>query len=265
MGEPSFFFFLLFLRAWEITSRLHNSCFFQTWWTTLMGWFGFFFTYTSQHVHSQLLLALLFCRANIDEVETEVVEIEAKLDKVRHLMLSLHNALYPVCPSGPVSPITDILAGVYNIASSLQGVKRWKSIKWMSAWNEMASNQSAYWGAHLAFSWFYTTHQTEIFRLTLKGILISSAMPADTVGSCRISCFTSRLRWVQETIQARQLQLCAGCVYLKAEKPAVTSLAEVWPGVQHAWNCLTAWYRSCIVVRWIISGYFCILCQMAAG
>lgn len=27
--------------------------------------------------------SLLFSRANIDEVETEVVEIEAKLDKVR--------------------------------------------------------------------------------------------------------------------------------------------------------------------------------------
>lgn len=84
----------------------------------------FFFSYTSQHVHSQLLF--LFCRANIDEVETEVVEIEAKLDKVRHLMLSLHNALYPVGTSGPVSPITDIIAGVYNISSRLQGAKTWK-------------------------------------------------------------------------------------------------------------------------------------------
>ena len=40
--------------------------------------------------HSQLPLTFLFFRANIDEVETEVVEIEAKLDKVRHLMLPLH-------------------------------------------------------------------------------------------------------------------------------------------------------------------------------
>lgn len=32
---------------------------------------------------SHLFVIFLFCRANIDEVETEVVEIEAKLDKVR--------------------------------------------------------------------------------------------------------------------------------------------------------------------------------------
>lgn len=37
---------------------------------------------------------LLSFRANIDEVETEVVEIEAKLDKVRRLLLSLPDAIY---------------------------------------------------------------------------------------------------------------------------------------------------------------------------
>lgn len=31
-----------------------------------------------------MICLLLFFRANIDEVETEVVEIEAKLDKVRN-------------------------------------------------------------------------------------------------------------------------------------------------------------------------------------
>lgn len=36
-----------------------------------------------------MILLLLFFRANIDEVETEVVEIEAKLDKVRDLLLPL--------------------------------------------------------------------------------------------------------------------------------------------------------------------------------
>lgn len=36
--------------------------------------------------HTNNLPLLLFFRANIDEVETEVVEIEAKLDKVRHVM-----------------------------------------------------------------------------------------------------------------------------------------------------------------------------------
>lgn len=39
------------------------------------------------HTHTNDLSLLLFFRANIDEVETEVVEIEAKLDKVRHVIL----------------------------------------------------------------------------------------------------------------------------------------------------------------------------------
>lgn len=51
----------------------------------------FFFSSPSQTVttHSRTndLSLLLFFRANIDEVETEVVEIEAKLDKVRHVIL----------------------------------------------------------------------------------------------------------------------------------------------------------------------------------
>lgn len=38
---------------------------------------------------NQQLLLLSFFRANIDEVETEVVEIEAKLDKVRLTLLPL--------------------------------------------------------------------------------------------------------------------------------------------------------------------------------
>lgn len=41
----------------------------------------FFFLITRGHANN--LPLLLFFRANIDEVETEVVEIEAKLDKVR--------------------------------------------------------------------------------------------------------------------------------------------------------------------------------------
>ena len=38
----------------------------------------------SNHQISYLIVILLSCRASIDEVETEVVEIEAKLDKVRY-------------------------------------------------------------------------------------------------------------------------------------------------------------------------------------
>lgn len=44
---------------------------------TLMVFFGL--------THTNNLSLLLFFRANIDEVETEVVEIEAKLDKVSHV------------------------------------------------------------------------------------------------------------------------------------------------------------------------------------
>lgn len=45
-------------------------------------------------MHSLLPFSLLSSRANIDEVETEVVEIEAKLDKVRRLIPVTVDARY---------------------------------------------------------------------------------------------------------------------------------------------------------------------------
>lgn len=54
----------------------------------------------SYHTRTNNLSLLLFFRANIDEVETEVVEIEAKLDKVRRAIIQL--AMHFFCPSGPV-------------------------------------------------------------------------------------------------------------------------------------------------------------------
>lgn len=62
--------------------------------------------------HCKNLPLLLFSRANIDEVETDVVEIEAKLDKVRHVTL-LPSALcicWPSCLSSLLLAIASIKA-----------------------------------------------------------------------------------------------------------------------------------------------------------
>ncbi|KAA8591420.1 hypothetical protein FQN60_002363, partial [Etheostoma spectabile] len=66
-----------FLRAWEITRRFFNGCFPHD-----FEWNFFLSASNTLPLGFKQLLLLLLFRANIDEVETEVVEIEAKLDKL---------------------------------------------------------------------------------------------------------------------------------------------------------------------------------------
>lgn len=57
-------------------------------------------------------LVFVFFRANIDEVETEVVEIEAKLDKVRHLISSL--LMHSICQSS-VAVFSSLWAETFSL------------------------------------------------------------------------------------------------------------------------------------------------------
>ena len=74
----------------------------------------------------------LSCRANIDEVETEVVEIEAKLDKVRNLFY-IFNISYLF--SNPQEAFSDILHTYYpcSISHIINWLVRALNADWLTA------------------------------------------------------------------------------------------------------------------------------------
>lgn len=94
-GVLTLFFFSFFSESVGNHKQIVQRLFFPNLMNDLDG--IFFKLLITTCAHSQLPLTFLFFRANIDEVETEVVEIEAKLDKVRHLMLPLH--MHFICRS----------------------------------------------------------------------------------------------------------------------------------------------------------------------
>lgn len=140
-------------------------------------WWNFFQSYSNTCFNS--FSCFVFFRANIDEVETEVVEIEAKLDKVRRLISALPMHFICQSTSSPAklfntlwvqALLNDIKANVCIISPRLRSllvchievntvnttkVESWQQkLRWIFKQLKIKLSQNNLMFS-LAFSWFY--------------------------------------------------------------------------------------------------------------